>query len=120
MDVLNDKTTEENKKMNKNVEAGLVSAHGITLIALVFTIVVLIILAGVAISLSLGENGIFSKAQQAKQEYVNQQEKEKKEIGELTNEIDVKTVGSTRTTQTVEKITFSNIKSAFSVVPTSK
>ena len=39
---------------------------GITLISLVITIVVLIILAGVAINMTLGENGIFNKAQEAK------------------------------------------------------
>lgn len=39
---------------------------GITLIALVVTIVVLIILAGVSINLVLGENGIIQKAQYAK------------------------------------------------------
>ena len=40
---------------------------GITLIALVVTIIVLIILAGVSINLILGDNGIITKAQQAKQ-----------------------------------------------------
>ena len=40
---------------------------GITLIALVVTIIVLIILAGVSISLVLGENGIVSKAKKAKE-----------------------------------------------------
>ena len=40
--------------------------RGITLISLVITIVVLIILAGVAINMTLGENGIFRKAQEAK------------------------------------------------------
>ena len=40
--------------------------RGITLISLVITIVILIILAGVAINMSLGENGIFKKAQEAK------------------------------------------------------
>ena len=40
--------------------------RGITLISLVITIVVLIILAGVAINMTLGENGIFKKAQEAK------------------------------------------------------
>jgi len=89
---------------------------GITLIALVITIVILIILAGVAISLSLGENGIFNKAKFATEEYANEQEKEKKEIGELANEIDVETIGSTRNTQTVEKITFSNILAGYSII----
>lgn len=43
--------------------------RGITLIALVVTIVVLIILAGVSISLILGDNGIIAKAKQGKQSY---------------------------------------------------
>ena len=41
---------------------------GITLIALVITIIVLIILAGVVITLSLGNNGIFNRAKQAREE----------------------------------------------------
>lgn len=45
------------------------SAKGITLIALVVTIVILIILAGVAINLSLSNNGIFNKAKQAREDY---------------------------------------------------
>ena len=39
---------------------------GITLIALVVTIVVLLILAGVSISMLSGENGIIRQAQEAK------------------------------------------------------
>ena len=46
------------KKIKKQVK-------GITLIALVVTIIVLLILAGVAINLTIGQNGIFSKAQDA-------------------------------------------------------
>ena len=40
--------------------------RGITLIALVVTIVVLLILAGVSLNLVLGNNGIITKAQDAK------------------------------------------------------
>lgn len=40
---------------------------GITLIALVVTIIVLLILAGVAINLSIGNNGLFTRAEDAKQ-----------------------------------------------------
>ena len=40
--------------------------HGITLIALVITIVVLLILAGVTIATLTGDNGILTKAQEAK------------------------------------------------------
>ena len=58
--------------------------NGITLIALVITIVVLIILAGVVITLSLGNNGIFNRAKQAKEEYEIAAEKEKLGL-EITN-----------------------------------
>ena len=43
---------------------------GITLISLVITIILLIILAGIAIKLSLEKNGIFDKAKQAKEDYL--------------------------------------------------
>ena len=48
------------KKFEKN--------QGITLIALVVTIIVLIILAGVSIAMLVGENGIITQAQRAAQE----------------------------------------------------
>lgn len=43
--------------------------NGITLVALVVTIIVLLILAGVAISLTIGNNGIFTRAQDATEKY---------------------------------------------------
>ncbi len=58
------------KRKNNNKE------KAITLIALVITIIVLLILAGVTINLTLGEGGIFSKAQIAAKNYTNAQEKE--------------------------------------------
>ena len=39
--------------------------RGITLVALVVTIIVLLILAGVAISLTIGQGGIFERTQNA-------------------------------------------------------
>ena len=53
------------------------SRKGITLIALVITIIVLLILAGVAITMLSGENGILRQAASAKTEY---EEKSKEEI----------------------------------------
>ena len=51
--------------------------HGITLIALVVTIVVLLILAGITISLVFSDNGIIKKAQEAanktKEAVINEQ-----------------------------------------------
>ena len=61
---------------------------GITLIALVITIVVLIILAGVLINISLGNNGLFNKAKTAKEMYTNAQAQEETEIAKITNNID--------------------------------
>ena len=46
---------------------------GITLIALVVTIVVLLILAGVSISLVLNNNGVISRAKEAKNQYAEEQ-----------------------------------------------
>ena len=40
---------------------------GITLIALVVTIIVLLILAGISISMLTGQNGILNRASEAKQ-----------------------------------------------------
>lgn len=58
--------------------------RGITLIALTITIVILIILSSVGIYLSLGNNGIFSKAQQAKSETIKQTATEKMNL-KITN-----------------------------------
>ena len=54
---------------------------GITLIALVITIIVLLILAGVTIATLMGNNGILTKAQQAKTET---EEAEEDELRKLT------------------------------------
>lgn len=50
---------------------------GITLVALVVTIIVLLILAGVAINMVLGENGLIQKAKVAQEKYAVAEEKEK-------------------------------------------
>ncbi len=54
--------------------------NGITLISLVITIILLIILAGIGINLSIGENGLFNKAKQAKEKYNETKAKEKLEV----------------------------------------
>ena len=55
-------------------------AKGITLVALVVTIIVLLILAGVAISLTVGDNGLFRRAQNAADTYEQASKKEKIEL----------------------------------------
>ncbi len=53
---------------------------GITLIALVITIIVLLILAGVTISTLTGENGILTKATTAKNQTIISQDEEMIEL----------------------------------------
>ncbi len=72
----------KNKKY-KIMDYNLSFNSGITLISLVITIILLIILAGVGINLSLGENGLFNKAKYAKQKYLNAQVEEEKQLNEL-------------------------------------
>ena len=54
----------------------LKEVKGITLIALVITIIVLLILAGVSIAALSGNNGILTKAKEASQKTVEAQKKE--------------------------------------------
>ena len=49
----------------------LKNQRGITLVALVITIIILIILATVAISFAFGSNGLINRAEDAKQYYAN-------------------------------------------------
>lgn len=49
---------------------------GITLIALVITIIVLLILAGISINMLSGENGILSRAVESKDKTIEKQVKE--------------------------------------------
>lgn len=51
--------------------------QGITLIALVVTIIILLILAGITIGTLLGENGIITRATKAREEYKIAEAKEK-------------------------------------------
>ena len=82
---------------------------GITLIALVVTIVVLIILATVTINTVLGDNGIISRAQKARDSYSNSQKSEDEQMAVLANEMaqyDTKGGGSGgETTKPAEGIT---------------
>jgi len=60
---------------------------GITLIALVVTIVILLILAGVTVILLLGEGNIFEKAQDAKEKHENAQAQENAILSDYQNTI---------------------------------
>ena len=64
------KTNAKREKLKKHTN------KGITLIALVITIIVLLILAGVSIAMLTGENGVLTKATQSKEQTEIAQEKE--------------------------------------------
>ncbi len=65
-------------------------SKAVTLIALVITIIVLLILAGVAIAMLTGENGIISKAMQAKTKTEDSKETEEAGLKEIENYINGK------------------------------
>ena len=58
------------------------------MIALVVTIIVLLILAAVAINLTIGENGIFTRAQEAVNKYEQSEVNEQDEMNKVVNFID--------------------------------
>ena len=66
-----------NKRILKREE------QGITLIALVITIIVLLILAGVSIAMLTGENGILTQAQRAKEETENATRQEEEDLAKI-------------------------------------
>ena len=63
------------------------SQKGITLVSLVVTIIVLIILAGVSINILLGNEGIITKARQAKENTILAQEEESRQLNTLLSQL---------------------------------
>ena len=61
---------------------------GITLVALVVTIVVLLILSGITINMTIGENGIITKAQETARKTNEIQANSQSYLNELQNEIE--------------------------------
>ena len=96
---------EENnlKKLSKKI-------NGITLIALIITIIVLLILAGVSIAMLTGQNGILTQAQNAKQIT---------EIAQIKEEWDVEKLGLKMQEQKFKEINASgeNIKNYIKSMP---
>ena len=82
------------KRIKKNVK-------GITLIALVVTVIVLLILAGVAINLTVGDNGLFRRAQNAVDTYDEASKREAIELAVAGMQIG-STQGANMTKQELE------------------
>ena len=71
------------KKERKITKSYIKLNKGITLIALVITIIVLLILAGVSITMLTGENGILKKAKEAQEKTKVAAEQEEKDLAKL-------------------------------------
>lgn len=69
--------------------------YGITLVALVITIIILLILSGVAIN-TLTQTGLFENAKQAKNTTENAQKDENKTLGEYSSKINEYVSGTSR------------------------
>ena len=68
--------------MNRNRQE-----KGITLIALVITIIVMLILAGVAINMTIGDNGIFKKSDEGAKIYKNAANNEATSLNSMDKEM---------------------------------
>ena len=70
------------QKKQKNLKEG-----GITLVALVITIIILLILAGVTINIAIRENGLFNISRVGVDEYKKSATNEQKSLDRVTEEI---------------------------------
>ena len=80
------------------------SEKGITLIALVITIIVLLILAAVSIAMLTGENGILKKASTAKEKHQISEAKEKIELALQDLRIEEESKGNSLTKEKLSKL----------------
>ena len=83
---------------------------GITLIALIITIIVLLILAGVTLNMVMGENGIFGKANNAKNKTEVAQYEEELRMCVLELQTDAATNGTTFGIDTIRKNLVEKVK----------
>ena len=74
--------------INKEIKKKKLQEQGITLIALVITIILLLILAGVTLNAAIGENGLFERAKLAREKYEEAETDESRKLENLESEID--------------------------------
>lgn len=91
---------------------------GITLIALIVTIIILLILAGVSIAFLTGENGILNKAKIAKEESNAADIEEQNRLGSYNDMVDEYTTRSGTVTLSEEQ--YNSILSRLSTLETQK
>ena len=83
MSLRKEKQEEKIKNSKRLIKKVKKQVKGITLIALVITIIVLLILAGIALNLTIGQNGIFSRAEIAANTWRNAETNEQLAMGKL-------------------------------------
>ena len=71
----------------------IIKENAITLVALVITVIILIILAGVSLNLALGQNGIFVKSKEAVDKYKDEAQKEQNTLENIYVDILAETGG---------------------------
>ena len=74
--------------MKKSKEVRKMSQRGITLVALVITIVILIILATISLQAAFGENGLITRAEEARNRAVNSTIAESESMNKLAEDIE--------------------------------
>ncbi len=74
-------------KLNENISKKMHNTNGVTLIALVITIIVLLILASITLNLALDENGIIRKAIGVSREYKQVEKNELDILNTLQNNL---------------------------------
>ncbi len=102
-----------NKPLSNNPTSNIkfpTSNSAITLIALIITIIVLLILAGVTLNMVMGDSGIFSKANQAKNKTEVAQYEEELRMCVLEIQTDEATNGTTFGIDTIRKNLVEKVK----------
>lgn len=102
------------KEVANNYLTHTKSSKGITLIALVITIIILLILAGISIA-TLTNTGLFEKAKEAEQKSKNAQELGNITLADYENKID-SAVNVSRDTVTISKEEYDNLKKSTETV----
>ena len=99
--------------MRKKLE----KTKGITLVALVVTIVVLLILAGITIMYTMGDNSIFKKAQDAKDKTAEAIKNEQEYMKQVDNMVDkyINGIGNGGTNTPIDE-PIENIKSDWTTI----
>lgn len=90
--------------MIKEKFKNITTQNGITLISLIITIIILLILAGVTLNLTIGENEIFKLAGNASKNYMNAQDKELADLENLYSSMLIATNDNSQITINVEDL----------------